>query len=368
LSPSNSGKGFENSVSNNTGAIVGTNYRFINGLKVTLFPPSITSDSTCTSYRDQINTLASEIATLRSQRDQYLNQVNDLKELKTKQELFKWGNNQSEASLSEYNEQLTSAIASISQYLDNIVTEDLIIHFDSAETYGIESVIDIVTGINSVTSWNNLAGDGLYANPQTSLYPINLDESDGPSVELNNYVTPTNQYFIINDSYIGGTGELGIGDTSYTIEAWVKITKDTNLGTSPINNGACIVGINSIHGYGLQVYKPNGIRVSFGDRGSGSLVNNTDLNTDTWYHIVCTNESGVGSKIYINSVLDGTGSSINLISSISDLHFAFAPAQISQYFSGKLSIIRIYKKDLSESEVLQNFNAHKSRYGYYDIP
>lgn len=364
LSPSNSGKGFENSVSNNTGAIVGSNYRFINGLKVTFFPPGTSSDATCISYRDQINTLASEIVTLRGQRDQYLSQVNDLKKLKTKQELLKWGNNQSDSSSSEYITQLRSSIASISQYLDNIIVEDLIVHFDSAQTYGIESVLDNATGINSVTSWNNLSGDGLYATPQTSLYPINLDNSDGPSVELNNYVSSTDQYFVIGNSYIGENTKLGTGDTSYAIEVWVKITKDTNLGTSATNNGACIVGINSIHGYGLQVYKPNGIRVNFGERGSGSLVNNTDLNTNTWYHIVCTNESGVGSKIYINGVLDGTGYPINLISSTSDLHFAFAPVQISQYFSGKLSIIRIYKKNLTESDVVQNFNAHKSRYGY----
>jgi hypothetical protein len=366
LSIANFGKGFENVISNNTGTILTSNYGTVTGFAFTMvgIVTTLVPSAVCAGYATSIDTLASEIAVLRGQRDQYLNQVNDLKNLKHQQEVIKWGNKQSETALQEYNTALQTAISSISQYLDDIVVTGLIVHYDSAEDYGIETVLESSTGINSITKWNNLAGDSLYANPQTSLYSINLDNSDGPSVVLNSYPTVTNQYFTIGDSYIGGTGELGIGNTSYAIEVWAKISSDTNLGISSTTNGACIVGINSVHGYGLQVYKPSGIRVSFGERGSGSLVNNTNLSTNTWYHIVGTNEAGVGSKIYINGVLDGTGSTINLVSSTNNLQFGYAPLKISQYFSGKLSIVRVYKKNLSESEVLQNYNAHKSRYGY----
>jgi hypothetical protein len=37
---------------------------------------------------------------------------------------------------------------------------------------------------------------------------------------------------------------------------------------------------------------------------------------------------------------------------------------INQYFPGKISVIRLYSKALSEAEVLKNFNASKERYGY----
>jgi hypothetical protein len=35
----------------------------------------------------------------------------------------------------------------------------------------------------------------------------------------------------------------------------------------------------------------------------------------------------------------------------------------SRRFQGKIPVVRIYKKALSDSEVLQNYNVQKSRYG-----
>jgi hypothetical protein len=365
LSSSNIGKGFENNVSNNTGAIVGTNYRFINGLKVTLFPPG-TSDSTCISYRDEINTLASEIATLRGQRDQYLSELNSLKNLKTRDEIAKWGSKKEESTITAYNAQLQDAIQVVSQFTDSIVTDQLIVHFDSALESGIEvSTTPSTTSLTSsgigynVLSWNNLSGDGLYADQYGSSSSL-LDPEDGPSVILDD---SSSQYFSIDNSYIG-SGKIEIGSSSYSIESWVKITSDSNLGITTTTNGATIVGINSIYGYGMQVFKPSGIRVSLGERNNGSLTNNTNLNLNTWYHVVGINQAGVGSKIYLNGILDGTGSEIDITSSLHSLNFGYAPEQILQYFSGKLSVIRIYNKALTDTEVSQNFNAHKARYGY----
>lgn len=367
LSSSNLGKGFENIISNNSGSIVGSNYKSLTGLKIISGflgggAGGGATDSDCTTYKNQINSLATEIETLRTNRDQYLKQVNDLKNLKNDQEFRRWGNKQGDAILTTYNNSLKTSINTISQYVDNLVMDGLIVYYDAAENYGIEFISESATGINAITKWNNLAGDGLYATPKTSVYSVNLN-TDGPSVELNNYITTTNQYFDIESSFIGSS-EIESGDTSYTIETWVKITNDTNLGISSTTNGASIVGISSVHGYGLQVYKPSGIRVSFGERGNGSLVNNSDLQTNTWYHILATNEAGLESKIYINGVLDGTGNPINITTTVSNLQIAYNSVHIQQYFSGKISAIRIYNKNFTGDEVVKNFNAHKERYGY----
>lgn len=363
LSSSNLGQGFQNIISNNTGAIVGTNYRTITGLKpVVGFLTSFANDSQCISYRDQINVLASEIAELRKSRDRYLTEINDLKDLKNDEEFRRWGNRQGDSGIQDYNNSIRNAITMISQYLDNIVMENLIVHYDASEDYGIEFSAEPATAINAVTKWNNLSGDGLYATPQTSVYSINRD-ADGPSVELNNYLTPTNQYFSVSSSFIE-TQKIGNGDTSYAIESWFKVTKDSNLGISSTTNGASIVGVSSIHGYGLQVYKPSGIRVNFGERGNGRLNNNTDLNINTWYHVIASNEAGVGSKIYLNGVLDGIGNPINITPSVSNLQIGYNTVQINQYFSGKISLIRIYNKNLTQDEVTKNFNAQKEKYGY----
>ena len=37
--------------------------------------------------------------------------------------------------------------------------------------------------------------------------------------------------------------------------------------------------------------------------------------------------------------------------------------EFSQYFDGKIGITRLYNTSLTSSQVLQNFNADKSKYG-----
>jgi len=387
LAATNLGTGYINAVSNNSGTVLSETYRFIttvyqdhftyltttlnaNGTTSPIIPEptgAATTATFCVGIGTSIISIAAEISLLRNQRDKFLSQINDLKELKTKQEVLNWGDNQGDASLEQYNTKLQNAITSISQYIDNIVTSDLIVHYDSGQTYGIETSIDSITGINAVSKWNNLVGDGLYANPQTSLYPINLDVADASSVELNNYPTATNQHFTVDSSFIG-SGKIGTANTSYAIETWIKVTNDSALGISSTTDGASIVGISSIHGYGLQVYKPSGIRLSFGERSNGSLTNNTNLNTKTWYHVVATNEAGVGSKIYLNGTLDASGSAINITgSALGKLKIGFGSTvanHINQYFSGKIAVIRIYNKNLSQSQVTQNYNALKQRFGH----
>lgn len=362
LSTSNTGQGYQTLTSNNSGTVLTSSYKYISSTASDHLGLSVLQQATCAGYGSSIEQIAVGIASLRNLRDQYLDQVNNLKDLKTQKEFLRWGREQGNTYLAEYSTKLQQAITDVSQYTDNIVTSGLIVHYDAAQSYGIEASVQSSTNINAVTKWNNLSGDGLYASPQTSLYQINLDNNDGPSVELNNYPTATNQYFSVSNSFIEAN-KIGSGNTSYTIETWVKVTNDVALGISSTTNGANIVGINSVHGYGLQVYKPNGIRVSFGERGNGRLSNNTDLTVDEWYHIVATNESGVGSKIYVNGSLDGTGSTINITSSTSDLQIGYASTQINQYFSGKVSVVRIYNKNFTQTDVTQNFNAHKSRYG-----
>lgn len=376
LSSSNLGAGYENEISNNTGSILSSSYKFISSevsfhSGMLLLTPS--EQTTCAGYGASILQLADELEILRNQRDEFLEQVNDLKELKTRAEIQRWGSRQGDESLQEYNQLLQNAITGLSEYVDNIVTEGLVVHYDAGQTYGIGASVQASTNINAVYQWNNLAGDGLYATPQTSLYQINLNTADGPSVDLNTYPTATNQYFNIASSFIGitvalvGGGEsprIGSGSTSYALESWFKVTNDVALGISSTTNGASIVGVSSIHGYGMQVYKPSGIRLSFGERGNGGLTNNNNLSLNTWYHVVATNDSVSGSKIYVNGVLDGSGSPIDITASVSNLQIGYNTVEIDQYFSGRVSIVRIYNKNLSQDEVLQNFNAHKARYGY----
>lgn len=81
------------------------------------------------------------------------------------------------------------------------------------------------------------------------------------------------------------------------------------------------------------------------------------------YHFFTVVRSGTTHKIYLDGItqtLSKTGSSALL----STTAFAFGSwsAYNNQLFKGKLPIVKIYNKALSDTDVLQNYNAYKKRF------
>ena len=96
----------------------------------------------------------------------------------------------------------------------------------------------------------------------------------------------------------------------------------------------------------------------------GTAINGaTTIQTGTWYHAVFTRNSSGLAKIYLNGVQDATGT----ISSAtpSDLAFEIGgdTTLTGRWFNGKIPLCRVYNKALSATEVLQNYNAQKNRFG-----
>ena len=97
--------------------------------------------------------------------------------------------------------------------------------------------------------------------------------------------------------------------------------------------------------------------------GGGSL-NMNSITTNTWFNAVFVREGNSitnGYKTYLNGVFKGqanTGTWSN-----SDVIWLGGRDGISQYYEGKISNVQIHNKALTASEVLQNYNALKSRFG-----
>tara|TARA_R110000796_G_scaffold7093_3_gene24762 strand:+ start:53 stop:391 length:339 start_codon:yes stop_codon:yes gene_type:complete len=96
----------------------------------------------------------------------------------------------------------------------------------------------------------------------------------------------------------------------------------------------------------------------------GSDVNCTDTDThplNTWMHWVGLYD-GTNMRFYRNGVLKNTVAATGTLASNS------LAATVGQYNSsyrmnGQVSIVKIYNRALSASEVAQNFNALRGRYG-----
>lgn len=81
--------------------------------------------------------------------------------------------------------------------------------------------------------------------------------------------------------------------------------------------------------------------------------------SDVWYHYVVTynHSSPYTKKIYRNGVLIGASGTQGQYAGTGNL-------LIGSTMDGNMAIVRAYSKILSTSEIEQNFNAQKSRFGY----
>ena len=94
----------------------------------------------------------------------------------------------------------------------------------------------------------------------------------------------------------------------------------------------------------------------------------TVIQANTWYRatIVC-NDAGTGYQFYLNGVAEG-GTHVGFawtaaMSSLSIGHIGRSDAGSGRYFDGTLETTQVYNRALSASEVQQNFNATRGRYG-----
>jgi len=85
--------------------------------------------------------------------------------------------------------------------------------------------------------------------------------------------------------------------------------------------------------------------------------------TNVWYHIVATHNSSDLNVLYVNGNQESTvtrsisynGNAITRVGC-----FYTSP---SLFFAGKMSLVRTYNRALTSDEVIQDYNATKSRFG-----
>jgi hypothetical protein len=122
----------------------------------------------------------------------------------------------------------------------------------------------------------------------------------------------------------------------------------------------------------------NGCEYRFGSNSSGNpfwdMGQHNDreytsytLPTNTWCHNVYTGgiESGyITTRIYVNGTFI-TSRNEGITSLVSPFEWFVGTGEnaSSHLYNGRLSVIRIYNRVLSVTEILQNFNATKSRFG-----
>jgi hypothetical protein len=220
----------------------------------------------------------------------------------------------------------------------NIVTNGLVLYLDAA---------NYLSYTSGSTTWNDLSGN----NNSGSLV-------NGPTF------SSTNAGSIVFDGvndYCDLATFSGLGSTNRTLCAWVKV--NTVVGS----NQAIIEFPNSssLDQTAIHLGHDN-TRIVTGFGGSpynGYVYVVTGFSTNTWYNISCV-ISGSVVNAYTNGIFVGTATNTGPV----ETNPIGQIGRYNSYFSGNysncsVSISQLYNRALTASEVLQNYNATKARFG-----
>jgi hypothetical protein len=212
-------------------------------------------------------------------------------------------------------------------YSPRIVTSGLVLALDAAERLSYPR-----TG----TTWRDLSG-----NNNTGTL------TNGPTFNAGNMGTivfdGTNDYVNISS--------LITGNQSFSWGAWIY----------PIATGTPVFFGNVSAGLAMLSYwdsANNKVRV--GTYGDDKLTSGTAILPSTWGYTFWT-WNGTTLTSYTNGIADGTASGFSF--NISGLYTTIGNSVNSQYFNGRISQTLVYNRALSATEISQNYNAVKSRFG-----
>jgi hypothetical protein len=177
---------------------------------------------------------------------------------------------------------------------------------------------------------------------------------DGTFVNGVGFTTANNGAFTFDGSndYISFGNSSAVQQSTGTLSAWAKAS-------SP---GSGYRGIIAKQGaYGL--FYTDSVLVAYDWAADAPRSTGINIADNTWKNVVLTYQSGVsnGTRIYINGVSVLT-TTITIQSQVANL-FGGAEANASQYASCQASSFKMYNRVLTATEILQNYNATKKRFG-----
>jgi hypothetical protein len=220
-------------------------------------------------------------------------------------------------------------------YSPKIVTDGLVLALDAANTKSYPG---------SGTKWNDLSRGG---NNGTLINGPTFNSVNGGSIVFDG----VDDRIEINDN-----NSIDIVD-NLTIECWFYTIDYTNSYSVNFIRKMSTISDANFNFYFAGTYTPKKIRVLATRNGVWGLVSPTsvDLNLNQWYHVVWSYSNG--GLLYINGISQGTKTGGGLLSINSDQII------LGNGLNGGISNFKMYNKALSPTEIQQNYNATKTRYG-----
>ena len=230
-----------------------------------------------------------------------------------------------------------------------IVTDGLVLLLDAADR----------TSYSGGTTWYDLSennNNGTLTNGPT------FNSENGGSIVFDG----ADDYVITTAN---STPSLNI-TSSITLETWLKSTALANISHADGINSKGLSSDGNSAVYETLLRQSGGINYPFFRMRIGSSTptyfpTNIPLNLNQIYHFASVYDGNI-MRIFINGIESGTGLPQSGTIEVNTQQLTVGVRynrNSDSLFNGNIFVNRIYNKALSSQEVLQNYNATKSRFG-----
>ena len=223
-----------------------------------------------------------------------------------------------------------------------IVTDGLVLALDAA---------DQNSYVNGSAIWNDLSRNNLTG---SLINGPTFNSNNGGSIVLNG----TTQYVNL------GNNNLGVEVQDKSGCAWIYQTATTSTVAGIIDKD---FESNSITygGWGFWITSAN--KMSFWLQGNKDLTDTgTSITNNTWQHISFSyNSAAKAVSFYLNGIFTSTITNATIVEKISNT----TPLKLgairagSNFYTGRIASALVYNRQLLATEVQQNYNAQKARFG-----
>lgn len=226
-----------------------------------------------------------------------------------------------------------------------VVNDGLILDFDPSNLKSYPGSGTILSDLSSTGNTGTLQNTPTYSTP---------------GLVLNG----TNQWISTTTSFVN--------PTQYTVSAWFKTT--TTLGRKIIGFDSTQTATANGASSDRHLYMNTTGTVSFGIYTTAAVIaqSTTVLNDGAWHYIAGTyGGEGTTMRLYVDGESDATATAVSPQSYTGWWRIGswglYAPDWVGGggpgYFAGTIGLCSVYNVALTADQILQNFKAHRRKYG-----
>lgn len=230
----------------------------------------------------------------------------------------------------------------------SIVTGGLVLNLDAGNPLSYSG---------SGTAWNDLSGN---ANNATLVNGVTYSSSNGGILNFDG----------TNDKVIFSFGDIMdiIPTRPASVSMWCRFNNTNSrqvLFADWNSGGGSETSVLQIAGSSSTTMKLQGW-LQTGTYPGLPILNSTNfVAPNTWYYVTIQNTNSTNSELYINGVLNATASTVFISYTPNGALSLGSGGQYNALFlNGSISSFQVYNTSLTQTQITNNFNAYKTRYGY----